>query len=85
MIEKLKQMEKTHKVDIQDLESEAILSPEDTLQMERHKQARKAYKSLSRCKHIDEFHDVVFEIEGTYVKAYSIVLSARCDYFKGMF
>jgi hypothetical protein len=44
----------------------------------------KAMASMLQCRNLDEFHDIVFSVDGSYIKANSIVLSARSEYFSSM-
>lgn len=39
---------------------------------------------MNQCKNLDEFHDIVFLVEDTLIKANSLVLKARCQYFQSM-
>ena len=46
----------------------------------------KAVQSMKICTNLDEFFDVVFNLENkSYIKGNSFVLSARSEYFKAMF
>ena len=39
---------------------------------------------MNQCKNLDEFHDIVFYVDDTLIKANSLILTTRCDYFKSM-
>lgn len=39
---------------------------------------------MNQCKNLDEFYDILFHVEDTLIKANTLVLSARCPYFKSM-
>jgi hypothetical protein len=39
---------------------------------------------MNNCKNLDEFYDIVFLVEDTYIKANSLILQSRCEYFKSM-
>jgi len=39
---------------------------------------------MNQCKNLDEFYDIVFLVEDTYIKANSLILMTRCPYFKSM-
>jgi hypothetical protein len=39
---------------------------------------------MNQCKNLDDFYDILFLVEDTLIKANSLVLSARCPYFKSM-
>lgn len=39
---------------------------------------------MNNCKNLDEFYDIVFLVDDTYIKANSLILQTRCDYFKSM-
>lgn len=44
----------------------------------------KAIYDMNNCKNLDEFYDIVFLVEDTYIKANSLILQTRCEYFKSM-
>lgn len=58
-----------------------VYSPEDKYE-ESH---QKALTEMNICKNLDEFYDVVFDVDGALTKGNSIVLASRCEYFKTMF
>ena len=58
-----------------------ILSPEEDQDMEQIRATQK----MKICMYLDEFFDVVFEIDGSYIKANSFVLKNRNEYFEAMF
>ncbi len=39
---------------------------------------------MHHCKNLDEFHDVVFKVDDAIIKANSVVLCARSEYFRNM-
>lgn len=39
---------------------------------------------MNQCKNLDDFYDILFLVDDTLIKANSLVLSARCPYFKSM-
>ena len=52
------------------------------------KRDQKQTKALNQMKiyaNLDEFYDVLIQVESSFIKAHSIVLAARSDYFKGLF
>jgi len=73
-------LEQTVKVDFSQVEDVSVQSAEDKYE----RLHSKALSHMNQCKNLDEFHDVVFLVEGSLIKANSLILSARCDYFKSM-
>ena len=60
----------------------SIQSPEE----EKETHQTNTVQSMKFCMNLDEFFDVVFQIEGKfYIKGNSVVLSARSEYFSAMF
>lgn len=60
----------------------SILSPEE----EKERSNVRAIASMAFCANLDEFFDVVFNLENKcYIKGNSVVLRARSEYFKAMF
>ena len=57
-----------------------VNSPED----KQERLHSKAIAHMNQCKNLDEFYDILFLVEDTLIKANSLVLSARCPYFKSM-
>lgn len=39
---------------------------------------------MNQCKNLDDFYDIVFLVQDTLIKANSLILSTRCEYFKSM-
>ena len=58
-----------------------VLSPEEDQDL----QQIKATQKMKICMYLDEFFDVVFEVESSYIKANSFVLKNRNEYFDAMF
>ena len=57
-------------------------SPEDRIDKEN----AKMMTEMGKCRNLDYFFDVVFELDGKHlIKANSAVLLARCEYFQIMF
>lgn len=60
----------------------SVLSPEE----EKEKSNVSAVASMAFCANLDEFFDVVFNLENKcYIKGNSVVLGARSEYFRAMF
>lgn len=60
----------------------SILSPEE----EKERTNVGAVASMAFCANLDEFFDVVFNLENKcYIKGNSVVLRARSEYFRAMF
>jgi hypothetical protein len=43
-----------------------------------------ALSSMNQCKNLDDFHDILFQVDDSHIKANSVVLKARCPYFHSM-
>src|SRR3569833_486044 len=67
-------------MDFTSYEEPNIQSPEDKYELLHHK----ALSHMNQCKNLDEFHDIVFYVEDTLIKANSLILMSRCDYFRHM-
>lgn len=67
-------------MDFQSYDEFSIQSPEDKYERLHHK----ALSHMNQCKNLDEFHDIVFLVEDTLIKANSLILVNRCAYFKNM-
>ena len=39
---------------------------------------------MNQCKNLDEFHDLIFYVDDTLIKANSLILVTRCEYFRNM-
>lgn len=77
-------LETTFKYDFRETEPQTynfILSPEE----ERDSNQTKALQQMKLCMHIDEFFDVVFNVDKSLIKANSVVLKNRSEYFQAMF
>ena len=62
--------------------SAVVQSPEDRVD----KQNLLAQAEMVKCRNLDHFFDVVFELDGkVLICANSVVLNARCEYFRIMF
>tara|TARA_B110000285_G_C14830743_1_gene470765 strand:- start:478 stop:720 length:243 start_codon:yes stop_codon:yes gene_type:complete len=60
----------------------SIQSPEE----EKETKQTNTVQSMKFCMNLDEFFDVVFNLENKFfIKGNSVVLRARSDYFKAMF
>ena len=74
---RVEQIEQHHKLDFQSYEDSSggnIQSPEDKFERLHFK----AMSHMNQCKNLDEFHDIVFLVDDTLIKANSLVLMARC-------
>lgn len=40
---------------------------------------------MKMCMQLDEFYDVVFEVQNCYIKGNTAILKARSQYFSAMF
>ena len=59
-----------------------VQSPEDRIE----KQNNIIHAEMVKCRNLDHFFDVVFELDGKHLmRANSAVLHARCEYFRVMF
>src|SRR3569833_1740627 len=67
-------------MDFTSYEEPNIQSPEDKYELLHHK----ALSHMNQCKNLDEFHDIVFYVEDTLIKANSLILMSRCNYFRHM-
>ena len=79
------QLEKTLKYDFSLSESQQntmkyIQSPEE----EKDQKHTYALENMKICMNLDEFYDVVFHVENSYIKANSTVIKRRCEYFQAM-
>ncbi len=59
------------------------MSPEDSSQ-QRYKLPSSTSSDMMVSRHLDEFNDVVFSLKDSIVKANSVVLSKRSEYFRSM-
>jgi hypothetical protein len=57
-----------------------VQSPEDSIE----RRQSEALMRVNQCKNLNDFYDVLFLVEDTLVKGNSLVLQARCPYFKAM-
>ena len=60
------------------------MSPEDSSLATKHKLLSSTSTDMLFTKHLDEFSDVVFSLRDSIVKANSIVLAKRSEYFHSM-
>ena len=58
-----------------------IQSPEE----EKDGKHTENQEQMRVCMALDEFYDVVFQVENSYIKGVSTVLIHRCPYFEAMF
>lgn len=58
-----------------------VLSPEE----EKDIGQAKAMQNMKICMYLDEFFDVVFNVDQSFIKANSFVLKNRSEYFGAMF
>ena len=64
------------------IDNSVVQSPEDRVDKEN----AKMMTEMGKCRNLDYFFDVVFELDGKHlIKANSAVLLARCEYFQIMF
>jgi hypothetical protein len=80
MKQRVEQLETQAKFDFSLIEDMYVNSPED----KQERLHNKAITHMNQCKNLDEFYDILFLVEDTLIKANSLVLSARCPYFKSM-
>ncbi len=73
-------MESQVKMDFQSYDDSNIQSPEDKYERLHHK----ALSHMNQCKNLDEFHDIIFNVDNTLIKANSLILVTRCSYFRHM-
>lgn len=78
--QRVEQLETQAKFDFSLIEDMYVNSPED----KQERLHNKAITHMNQCKNLDEFFDILFLVEETLIKANSLVLSARCPYFKSM-
>lgn len=76
----MEQLETQVKMDFLSFEESNIQSPEDKYEKLHYR----ALSHMNQCKNLDDFHDIVFYVEDSLIKANSTILMTRCDYFKHM-
>jgi hypothetical protein len=77
---RVEHLETQVKMDLIVSEEGTIQSPEDKFERLHNR----ALSHMNQCKNLDEFFDIIFMVEGTMIRANSILLSARCPYFQNM-
>ena len=72
------ELEKRVQFQFSQIDNSVIQSPEDRIDKEN----AKMMTEMGKCRNLDYFFDVVFELDGKHlIKANSAVLLARCEYF----
>lgn len=75
-------LERKIKFEFNQIDATAVQSPEDKVD----KMNTRVLAVMGKCRNLDSFYDVIFELDGgNLIKANSLVLFARSDYFKTMF
>lgn len=81
-MKRLSELEKTSFYQFSQLENYMEYSPED----KADRINEELMQTMSVCRNLDFFYDVVFELDGgVQIKANKAVLAARADYFRSMF